>query len=157
MVVLPVVWALLNGCSSAEDDFPYVQFNALNEALTICIGDDPACTPTPSLALQSTNGSTEVGTATVDPPSGPVGTVHQIEVDVLDAWQETVALVQVTVTGERGEQSWDLRQDSADHGNWLVEIESLGDPQESREDTATLLLWEWIDATTTTTTTTETP
>ena len=155
-MLVPTLLLALAACTKDQDEFPYRAFNATDQVLTLCVGAGEGCEPVPQVVLLSTNSSTEVGEATVDPDSGPVGTIHRFEVTVDLEWVETVALAQVELDGERGSQTWDLRQDSADHGNWVIEIESLGDPDEQRTDTATLLLWELLpDATTTTTGTTE--
>lgn len=153
MLLLPTMLLSLAGCKSEEDDFPFIRFNADDDHLVVCVGDGAGCTPVGTTDLLSTNGSTVVGTATVDPESGPVGTVHRIEIDVDDEWSEIVQLAQVELDGDRGTQSWDMQQDSADHGNWVIEVESLGDDGESREDRVDVLLWQYEETTTTTTTT----
>jgi hypothetical protein len=145
----------LTACKGKEDDFPFIAFNGDSDVLTICVGDG-SCEPVSAIDLHSTNDSTVVGAASVDPASGPVGTIHRIAVEIDEEWNETVQLVQVVMDGDRGEQTWDLSQDSADHGNWVVDVESLGDPGESRADTATILLWQPAESTTTPTSTTAT-
>jgi hypothetical protein len=48
-------------------------------------------------------------------------------------------------SGERGAQEWDLRQDSAAPQTWVLELESLGGPDEPvRTDLFTILLWELV-------------
>lgn len=140
--LLPTLLLALAGCQDTAEEFPYEQFNADDQELTVCVGSASGCAPVTDLALLSTNGSTEVGSATVDPGEGPVGTIHRFEVTVDADWIDTVTLVQVAMGGDRGDQTYDLRQDSADHGNWVVEVQSLGEPDEQRTDTATILLWE---------------
>lgn len=143
-MLLPTLILALAACKGPEEEFPYRPFNADDQLLTLCVGGGAGCEPVVELDLLSTNSSTEIGVATVDPGAGPVGTVHRFEVTILDEWIDPVALVQVRLDGERGTQTWDLRQDSADHGNWVVEVESLGEPDESRQDDATILLWELL-------------
>ncbi len=155
-MLLPTLILALAACKGAEEEFPYRAFNADDQSLAVCVGDGAGCEPVAELALLSTNGSTEIGVAVVDPASGPVGTVHRFEVTVDAEWIESVALVQVRLDGDRGTQTWDLRQDSADHGNWVIEIESLGDAVEQRQDDATILLWELLPEEVEATTTEET-
>ena len=47
-----------------------------------------------------------------------------------------------TSSGERGEDEYDLVQDSAGDGFWLLQIESVGEEGEQRTDTFELRLWQ---------------
>lgn len=142
-------------CNKGEEVVP-VQFNGDDDILVVCVGTGD-CEPVGEIDLRSTNESTLIGTASVDPASGPVGTLHTVSVDVDDTWQDQVIKVTAEFISERGDQDWLLQQDSADHGNWEIEVQSLGDPDESREDQIILRLFEDVSTTTTTEpTTTET-
>jgi hypothetical protein len=138
-----------------DDEIVLTQFNGDDDILVVCVGEDSGCVPVGEIDLHSTNGSTLIGTASVDPPSGPVGTLHTVSVDVDDEWEDEVLLVTAQFLSDRGEQTWDMQQDSANHGNWEVEVESLGEPDEVREDAIKLRLYQ-DDGTTVETPTTET-
>jgi hypothetical protein len=148
---------LLLGACKKDDEVVLVQFNG-DDMLVVCVGEDPDCAPVGEIDLTSTNGSTLIGTASVDPASGPVGTLHTISVDVDDTWEEDVIQVSADFIGNRGEQAWDLQRDSADHGTWEIEVESLGAEEEAREDQIFLRLYQdeaALGTTTETPTTTE--
>lgn len=92
--------------------------------------------------LHSTTGGTLIGTAEIDPGSGPVGTDHDVWVRIGDAWEETVGRVSIEVdSGERGVESFELQRDSADHGLWNIELRSEGEEGETRTDTFLFQLW----------------
>jgi hypothetical protein len=83
-----------------------------------------------------------VGLARVDPGGGPIGTSHEIVIEVFDAYQDVVDRASVrTSSPGRGEDEYDLDQDSADEGVYLITLESEGDLDELREDTLTFRLW----------------
>lgn len=101
-----------------------------------------------SLDLVSTTGAVTVGTATVDPGSGPVGTDHTVTVDVLPAYAEEVTKVTIqTDAGARGVEDHDMVQDSAEHGRWWRVVTSMGDPGEERDDTFTFELFSTASGT----------
>ena len=132
---------LLAGCPDSED-VNWVRFNDSNETIDIDITASDELGESISIALLSSTGSVEVATATVNPGSGPVGTDHDFEVVVDDEWQEIVGRVSVDAdSGDRGEETFELRQDSADHGYWVASITSLGADGEERTDTFAINLW----------------
>jgi hypothetical protein len=93
--------------------------------------------------LRSTTGATALGTIVVEPGSGPVGTDHVLSVLVDDEYEETVDRVTVYAdAGERGEDEYELRQDSAEHGLWVVTLTSMGETGEVRTDSFEIALWE---------------
>ncbi|MFZ5475258.1 MAG: hypothetical protein ACOZNI_00660 [Myxococcota bacterium] len=95
-----------------------------------------------AVSLTSTTGSVEIGWGCVSPAAGPVGTVHTMRVEVLDAYEADVDRVSVrTDSGDRGKDEYDLDHDSADIGFWMFEIESVGEDDEQRTDTLTFRLW----------------
>lgn len=131
----------LAACSQ-DEEVSYVQFNASGEALTISVGADELLEPS-SIELTSTTGSVVVGSATVDPSGGPIGTEHQLTVEVSDDYEDQVARVSVrTDSGDRGEDEYDLDGDSADEGFWKITLVSAGEEGEVREDSFTIRLWE---------------
>ena len=95
-----------------------------------------------TVELFSTTGAVMVGTATVDPGSGPVGTMHTILVDVEDDYEDDVRRVTVDVdAGDRGIEDFMMTRDSADRSLWELELESSGVPGEARTDVFTIRLF----------------
>jgi hypothetical protein len=144
----------LSACDG--DEITWLQFNADGEALDVEVlpVGEPAGEPV-SRALLSNLGRTEVGVATVDPGSGPVGTEHLVSVDVYDAFEQDVLRVTVFIAAEpvsdldgdgdndaRSENEHDLYQDSADLGAWARGFTSLGEDDERRTDSFTFFLWQ---------------
>lgn len=137
-----LTFLLLSACSE-EVEVSYVQFNATGESLTIQVGDASLLDSEASVELTSTTGSVVVGQATVTPAGGPVGTEHELTVEVFDDYENQVDRVSVrTDSGERGEDEYDLIGDSADEGFWKISLLSAGEADEVREDTFTIRLWE---------------
>ncbi|MCO4747750.1 MAG: hypothetical protein KC912_23340 [Proteobacteria bacterium] len=96
-----------------------------------------------TIDLHSTTGAVLIGSAVLDPGSGPVGTEHSLIVDVGDAWQEDVGRVAVSAdSGDRGVELFELRQDSADHGVWVLTLTSSGVEGEARTDQLTVRLFQ---------------
>lgn len=134
----------IDSCAD-EDEDTYVQFNADDDALTIGVGADAVGEAT-SISLHSTTGSVLIGTATVDPGSGPIGTEHVITVEIFDAYEDKVDRVSVrTDSGNRGEDEYDLVRDSADEGFYKLTLVSVGDEGEVRDDTLTIRVWDVSD------------
>jgi hypothetical protein len=94
------------------------------------------------ICLSSSLRANDVGTATVDPTHGPVGTRHVVRVEVLDRFEDIVQRVTVFTEGQRGDEEIELLQDSADPGSWAIELESLGAADEARTDRFELRLYE---------------
>jgi hypothetical protein len=152
---LPVA-VLLMACGEGNDT-TWVQFNADEdqylEVEVLPVGD-PAGAPI-TLDLVSNIGRTVVGTAEIDPGSGPVGTDHVVAVDVFDDFELEVQRVTVFISAEpvsdldgdgvddaRSETEYELLHDSADLGAWARSFESHGEPDERRTDAFTFFLWE---------------
>ena len=92
--------------------------------------------------LHSTTGAVTVGTGTVSPGSGPVGTLHTVTIRVAEEFADAIASAGViTDAGERGVEEVSLLQDSADNGLWWREITSVGVEGEERTDTFTFTLY----------------
>ncbi len=94
------------------------------------------------ICMSSSLRANDVGTATVDPTFGAVGTRHTVRVEVLDAFQDIVQRVTVYTDGQRGDEEIELLQDSADPGSWAVELKSLGEADEVRTDRFEIRLYE---------------
>ena len=141
-LVLPLLGA--SDCGSKDED-TYVQFNADDDTLTIDVGTEDVGEAV-SIDLHSTTGSVVIGTATVDPSSGPIGTEHTITVEIFDAYENMVDRVSVrTDSGDRGEDEYDLVGDSADEGFYKLTLVSVGDEGETRQDSFTVRVWDIED------------
>jgi hypothetical protein len=93
--------------------------------------------------LRSTTGSNVLGLVSVDPGSGPAGTDHILSVNVDEDYSEIVQRVTVIAdAGVRGLDEYELRQDSADHGLWVITLTSVGEMGETRTDLFEIALWE---------------
>lgn len=137
-----------------EDDEPtYVQYNDDDNSVEVEVGvdtryvlDDDGVTEIPEsveVALTSSTGSVEVGTGTVTPSAGPVGTLHTVTVEVLSDYAEDVDRATiVTASDGRGKDEYDLDRDSAGDGIWVFELVSVGEADEVRTDTFTFRLYE---------------
>lgn len=150
--------AALIGCTSDEET-TYTQFNAEDNSVLIEVGVDTVYEtddngdavydddgePVPmsaSVTLTSTSGEYDVGTATVTPSAGPIGTTHTVMVEVDSDYTGDVDRASVrTDSGDRGEDEYDLDEDSAQDGLFVLELVSYGESGETREDTLTFRLW----------------
>lgn len=132
--------------SCGEDDEPtYVQFNADDDELTVEVGADEVG-PAETIDLHSTTGEVVIGTASVDPDAGPIGTEHVIRVQIDPAYENIVDKVTVrTDSDARGEDEYDLVADSADEGFYKLTIVSVGAEDEHRTDTLTIKVWDVED------------
>lgn len=130
----------LVACTSS-DDSEFARFNG-DDSLTVAVTASTELGAPVSVVLTSTTGAVEVGEATVDPGSGPVGTQHTVTVNVASEYEDEVSKVVVNAdAGDRGVESLDLVQDSADHGLWQRVLTSEGTENEERTDTFTFLLY----------------
>ena len=128
------------GCGEEENE-DFTQFNATTDTLMVSIGPDADDTPSET-ELRSSTGQVVVGTATLTPGGGPVGTEHMLVVEVADTWQGQVEEVVISIdSGARGIEEFTLKRDSADPGYHQIDIVSVGDEGEVREDLITLQLF----------------
>ncbi len=135
-LVLP---AFLGGICG-DPEITWVRFNA-EDTLEVEVTDE-APGPAVSTDLVSTSGRTVVGEATVDPGSGPVGTDHDLWVEVERDFRDLVSRVSVEVdAGDRGIDTFELEQDSADPAVWWTFLRSQGAAGETRTDEFTIQLW----------------
>ncbi|MFT4627235.1 MAG: hypothetical protein ACI8PZ_005916 [Myxococcota bacterium] len=136
----------LSGCN--KDEIIWDRVNGTDDTLMVIVtpegvlGDAIAIDLTPVL-----NRSNTLGTATVDPGSGPVGTEHELTVELSEDVEELVQRVTVKVSAQgRGSEEWELRRDPAFIGTWGISVESLGAPDEGRrEDSFNVRLWTPLD------------
>lgn len=125
--------SLLLGACKKGDELEYDRFNG-NDYVDVEVTASEIL-PAVSTDLRSNTGAVLVGLATVDPGGAPIGTSGEVTLEVGDAWAEDVELVVLRVdSGERGEETFDMLQDSADHAYWFLRLESLGDEGEVRTD-----------------------
>jgi hypothetical protein len=125
-----------------EDTVSYVRFNGDDDVVTISVGVEDLLDDV-TIDLHSTTGEVVIGSATVSPGGGPVGTTHDVVVVIADDYEEKVDRVSVRVdSGDRGEDEYDLERDSADEGYYKLSMVSVGDDGEVREDTFTIKVWD---------------
>jgi hypothetical protein len=119
----------------------WVQFNGSDDTVVIEVGSDELLDPV-SCDLTSSVTGLVVGSATVSPGGGPIGTEHSILVIVGDDWEHDVGRVSVrTDSGERGKDEYELEPDPADEGYYGLTIISVGEEGEQRSDSLTFRLW----------------
>lgn len=149
-VCIALTLAALGGCK--KDEVVLVPFNAQDDSVEVYVGvdsveDDPDCAEGVSCTdLHSLVEGAVIGTVTVDPAAGPVGTIHRLLAVVGDDWEDRIDRVSVEVSSRRGEGAFDLERDRANPGAWGLSLESLGTADEERVDTWTVLLWEGVPA-----------
>jgi len=132
---------LLLGCTQEEEQ-TFDRFNAEGETLEVHVGDQTVGELT-SIALNSSTGAVEIGSASIDPDAGPSGTVHLLEVEILEDFVHQVDRVSVEIdASDRGIQSYDLNADSADEALYRLEIESVAGEGESRTDIIEVQVWD---------------
>lgn len=135
-----------------EDTVTYTAYNDDADSVVVEVGvetryttgdDGVTVEESVSTALTSSTGTLEVGTATVTPSAGPIGTTHTLLVEVgADYSADVDKVTVVTDSGDRGLDEYDLEKDSAGDGVWVLEIESMGAEGEVREDTLTFRLYQ---------------
>jgi len=130
----------LIGCKG-DNEIQYDQYNSTDDSLIVEVGIAEVLDPV-EIGLMSSTGQVEVGLARVNPGGGPIGTNHDIVIEVYDAYQDVVDRASVRLKSpSRGIDEVDLERDSADEGVYLVTLESVGDEGEVRDDRLTFRLW----------------
>lgn len=128
------------GCTT-ETETSWTQYNAADNTVSIEVGAAEVTDPV-SVTLMSNTGSVELGTGTVDPGGGPIGTVHHVTVQVSEDYASDIGRASVRLdAGERGEDEYDMDADATGEGYWVVDLTSVGDEGETRTDTLTFRLW----------------
>ncbi len=121
------------------------QYNADGDSVTVAVGVAELSAAV-STTLHSSTGEVEIGTGSVDPGGGPVGTTHTVLVSVLDAYSPDVGRVSVrTSSTDYGEDEYDLAADSTGTGIFKLELVTHGDASKAREDTLTFRLWTAVE------------
>ena len=140
-----LVWFFL-ACPETEQE--PTQFNAQEESLQVHLGVD-SLEPAVSRSLYSSTGLVEVANAAIDPGGAPFGTLHQVRVELLEDYQDSVQEVYIDIdSGERGLRTYMLVPDSAQPSLHVINIESIGDEGETRYDDITFRLISYQEVTT---------
>jgi hypothetical protein len=136
-----ILASLLTVACSNDDTPNWVQFNGPDDNVTIEVGASKV-TGAVTTDLHSSTGEVLIGTASVDPGGGPIGTEHLARVDLFDAFEGEVGRSTVrTDSGSRGIDEYDMAVDSADEGLYTLTLKSVGSEGELRSDTFTFRLW----------------
>lgn len=131
---------LLGLACGDDEESNLTQFNALDDIFKIEVGP-PEVGTDQTIELHSSTGQVVIGSATISPGSGPVGTEHQLVVIVDNTWEGQVEQVRLEVdSGERGIEDFILSRDSADPGYHILDVVSVGEENETRTDTFTIQL-----------------
>lgn len=131
---MSIVLGLLLGCAE-EDPVEYEQLNSVEDVLEIQVGLLDVTEPL-TVDLYSNTGSSVVGTATLDPGGGPVGTLHTLTVvisepELIDKIDDVRVLADAQ--GRTNEEFF-LTADSADESLYVTELVSVGSEDEQRTD-----------------------
>ena len=141
-LLAPLWVCLAAGCETGPGT-EFFLFNSEEDRLEIEVTAGDELGEPLSIDLNSTTGAVVVGSATATPGSGPVGTEHALRVEVLEAWEDQVTRVAVSAdSGSRGTELFELRQDSADYGLWVLDLRSSGEEGEARQDIWTIQLFQ---------------
>ena len=137
-------WVGLLGITACAEDseLVYDRFNASGETLEVDVGAEELGEMS-SIELQSSTGAVTIGQATIDPDAGPSGTLHMLEVEILEDYVHQVDKVSVEIdSGDRGVQAIDLIADSAAESLYRIEIESFSEEGELRTDDIEIQVWD---------------
>lgn len=141
-----LLWTLpLVVACSGDDEISYQQFNSNNDLISVEVGVAELL-PAVAEDVTSSTGEVVIGSVTVDPGGGPVGTNHNLVVIIDDDWEAQVDRVSVLPypldVEDAGSFEYDLEQDSADEGYYKTILESVGDEGEVRTDTFLVRVWQ---------------
>ncbi len=121
------------------------QYNADGDSVTVAVGAVDLLAGV-NASLHSSTGEVEVGTASVDPGGGPIGTAHTVLVTLGADYAPAVDRVSVrTNSPDLGEDEYDLDADSTGTGIFKLELVTNGAEGEEREDTLTFRLWTAVE------------
>ena len=138
-----LVTCFMVAVACTDDSEPaYEQFNAQGEVLEVQVGE-PEVGEMALIELHSSTGAIRIGDASIDPDAGPSGSVHDLEVRILEDYVHQVDRVSVEIdAGDRGSQSYDLQADSADEALYRLEIQSFAQDSEQRTDVLEIQVWD---------------
>ena len=137
----------LAACNNDEIEWERVNGNGDSLFVQVTPDDDTLGEPITIDLSPVIDRDNTLGTATVDPGSGPVGTEHELTVEVSEDFEELVQRVTVRVSAEgRGAEEWELQRDPAFIGTWGITVQSLGAPDEPvRDDEFNVRLWAPVE------------
>ena len=136
-----LVLLALSACSE-ESEIIYDRFNATDEVFEVVVGATELG-EVALLDLYSSTGAVMIGQASIDPDAGPSGTLHLIEVEILEDYVHQVDRVSVEIdSGARGVQVIDLYADSAAESVYRIEMESFSEEGEQRTDELEIQVWD---------------
>lgn len=142
-MIAALFFAALVPTSCEGGSTSWSRFNATDDALVVQVTASADLGDARVVALYSNTELVQVGQASVTPGSGPVGTEHQLVVQVDAPWDAQVQRATVTVQSERGvDATFELTQDSASAGMWVIGVRSGGVLGEERTDTWSIALEE---------------
>lgn len=141
--VFAALFAGIGSCLSGNATY-WAPYNGTEDIVSVSVGGDVVGDDI-SIDLTSTTGATVLGTGTVSPGAGPVGTEHLLTVALESAYAGDVGRVSVEAESVRGVTTHEFVQDSADTGLWVVSVTSLGISDEIREDRFRFVLWQESD------------
>ncbi len=141
-LILSLAFALM-GCNR-DEEVTYTQYNHEEDSLAVEVGVAELLASV-DIDLHSSSGEVVIGSASVDPGGGPIGTEHEVVVIISDDYQDDVDRVSARLSSpNRSEDEFELDQDSADEGYYKTILQSVGDDGEVRTDTVTVRVWEAI-------------
>lgn len=134
--------AVLVGCKK-DDEVTWTQYNADDNAVLVEVGAAELL-PAVAVTLTSSTGSVDIGTGSADPGGGPINdTVYTVRVELLADYADDIDRVSLrTSSGDRGEDEFEMTEDSAGLGIWVYQLQAVGDEGETRSDTLTFRLWD---------------
>ena len=147
-VVFGLFVLTLLGCKK-EEEIVYDLFNCDEDETLIQVGADEVlsgadCDGSDVIELRSSSCLEDnlVGTATIDPCAGPIGTEHLVKVEMFSTSAHKVdrATVRLSSPG-RGDDEYRMTPDSDKEGLYTISLESVGTANEVRTDTVQIKLW----------------
>lgn len=144
--VVPLLSISAFDCAGGGMDL--VRFNNESDEIRVEVTTSSDTGDSVTADLMSTTGAIVVGVVTVEPGSGPVGTLHTVTIDIDDEYEDIVVRASLSIdAGVRGLDDFLLTRDSADDGLWRLELESSGVEGEERTDVFAVELFEVDDGT----------
>ena len=138
-----------SGCKK-EEEVQYRLFNCEEDSTFIDVGAEEILTGEEhceSVDLLSSSclpdDQETVGSAYIWPCAAPIGTEHDIVVEVDPPYPGKIAKATVRLQSDgRGEDEYRLTQDSANEGLYKLTLISVGSESEKRQDVVQIKLWE---------------
>ena len=148
----PLSWILVGlaaaGC--ADGEVTWAEFGEPADAEVLVVADDADCDGVevaPPVDILSNVVSGIVGTVTIEPQCGSVGTEHQVVVSVGEDWEEVVGRATLEIipgpgsdldgdgdADARAELLFEMERDAAFPGQYGLRLLSQGTPGDERTD-----------------------